>query len=216
MLSTKQHTASQCGHALFLVLVAVILFAALSYAITQSERSGSDKGTNVSTISAAGIMEHSMAIQLGVSRLILRGISPEDIDFTLPDDINFSNPPVSNKVFHPQGGNVSYQNIDPNAVIVDANGVPLDTWSYLSTSGLAALPAGETAVAVLPGIRKAVCESINEKVTGSRDIPVFNAVVTLVELANVYIDFAAAGTPYSFLCITGLSVPDNFIYYHFF
>lgn len=210
----------QNGNALFIILIAVVLFAALAYAVTKSERQGGNTKNDVTAIAAAGLLEYPSTLKTATLRMMLQGISADEIDFAPPDDPNFSTPPFNTKVFHPLGGNVPYRNIDPSAFISDSNGVSLGEQGFapipvgLMPNG--SMPGGERFIAAWGSLRKSVCESINEKVTGSRDIPVYSSVITMVELINVYDDTAAAGTPYPFLCVEGSNNPDVYMYYYFF
>ena len=61
------------GNALFLILIAVALFAALSYAVTQSGRGGSGIDREQADILAAQIMNQVAAIQAQIQRLEIIG-----------------------------------------------------------------------------------------------------------------------------------------------
>ena len=80
----------QNGNALFLILIAVTLFAGLSYAITQTSRSGS---ANIDKeeiqIKATRIAQHAGELTAAVNRLqTINGCTPEEIDF----GINYTAP----------------------------------------------------------------------------------------------------------------------------
>lgn len=98
---------SQKGNVLFIILIAVVLFAALSYAVTQSSSSG---GGNISKEQAkldqAVLENYLSAINTGVTRLtIARGC--DTVDFTPPADWVAGD--KSCHIFHPDGAGVSYR-----------------------------------------------------------------------------------------------------------
>lgn len=102
----------QRGNALFLILIAVALFAALSYAITQSGRGGGTISKEQATLEAARITQLAADLRTTVTRMILSGVSPENIAFN-GDNTNgingdLTDPPCDTHpeycVFTPEGG----------------------------------------------------------------------------------------------------------------
>jgi hypothetical protein len=73
---------AQNGNVLFLILIAVALFAALSYAVTRSTRSGG-KGIAEEkvTIGASRIMQFTALLRSEVQRLRLSGCAVENLDW---------------------------------------------------------------------------------------------------------------------------------------
>jgi len=72
---------SQSGNALFLILIAVALFAALSYAVTNSGRGGNGIDRESEAIKLAQINSVISDVQSGVQRLTLRGCKETELDF---------------------------------------------------------------------------------------------------------------------------------------
>lgn len=96
------------GNVLFLILIAVVLFGALSYAVTSSMRTGSSTTEKEQAKLDQAVMDNFMsAINVGRMRLEMAGCS--SIDYTAPADQGAGD--KSCHIFHPDGGGVSYQDL---------------------------------------------------------------------------------------------------------
>lgn len=116
---------NQQGNVLFLILIAVALFAALSYAVTSSNRSGKTNMTSESGEIVAGrILNFTTAVQGAVLRLsTVKGLPAQELKYNndvsmLMDNTTYtmgamgtpSDPSIY--VFHPQGGNIPAQKFE--------------------------------------------------------------------------------------------------------
>ena len=74
---------TQSGNVLFLILIAVALFAALSYAVTQTQRSGSnDASDETLRLDLATAEQLTQSYQVALQRMhYLNGIDPDEISF---------------------------------------------------------------------------------------------------------------------------------------
>jgi len=73
------------GNALFLILIAVALFAALSYAVTLSGRGNGGTARETGTINAALITDYPASVRATVTRMILSGTTANTLDYTNGD-----------------------------------------------------------------------------------------------------------------------------------
>tara|TARA_B100000686_G_scaffold332632_1_gene397606 strand:- start:782 stop:1525 length:744 start_codon:yes stop_codon:yes gene_type:complete len=110
----------QSGNALFLILIAVALFAALSYAVTNSGRGGGGIDRETAQISSAQVVQYGAAIEQAILRLrLINGCQDTQISFERApydgsDTDYFYNNGVSDfscHVFHPNGGGVAYTDL---------------------------------------------------------------------------------------------------------
>ena len=106
---------SSSGNALFLILIAVALFAALSYAVTQSGRGGGSIDREQASINAAIIMQYAGTVERAIQRMkLLNGTQDEDFSFDTPE-WGFTGyqhgvaQPDENKVFSDNGGGVTWR-----------------------------------------------------------------------------------------------------------
>ena len=76
-LKNKRKVANgESGNVLFLILIAVALFAALSYAVTQSSRTGggaSDGEQNL--INSAQVTQYPASVRTAIVRMIIDGVA---------------------------------------------------------------------------------------------------------------------------------------------
>ena len=191
---------SERGNVLFLILIAVALFAALSYAVTQSTRSGGgDASKETNLVNAAGITQYPASIKTAITRMIIStSADPEKLLFDTPstfDDLDDTTRP--NAVFHPAGGGATYVEA-PSSVMDGATG----TWHFNSENQVVNIgTSNDTTVAsdnrdiiaFLPKIKKAVCDSIHTKLGLSLtyETPASVDVTTDMDVDNPG-DFAAA------------------------
>ena len=102
---------AQKGNALFLILIAVALFAALSYAVTNSGRGGSGIDKEQAEITAAQILQILSNTDAGLQRfMIIGGYDIDEIDMfstglTMTGDTNACTTDECN-LFHTDGGGV--------------------------------------------------------------------------------------------------------------
>jgi hypothetical protein len=96
--------SKQNGNVLFFILIAVALFAALSYAVSNGMRGGGNTITKEQAKIAAGDILRSMeAIRKGYAYLMNEGCSIDDIEFDNPATTN-----LTCQISHPQGAGISY------------------------------------------------------------------------------------------------------------
>lgn len=105
---------TESGNVLFIILVAIALFAALSFAISNMMRSGNAEAISEqrASILADEILAYARDIRQTVQNLrISNGCEPEDISFENSVVAGYTHSPVADdkcKVFHPSGGGLSY------------------------------------------------------------------------------------------------------------
>lgn len=101
----------QNGNALFLILIAVALFAALSYAVTQSSRGGGSIDREEQMINQAVSEQCSAAVNYAVNKLkLVGGCAASEISYELDDGSNANaNAPADKSchIFHANGAGVA-------------------------------------------------------------------------------------------------------------
>lgn len=170
MTQHQSHTgrSGERGNVLFLILIAVALFAALSYAVTQSTRSGSgDASGETNLINSAQLAQYPAGVRTSVVRMIIGGTSVDQIGFDVPANFNL----VSDKnynVFHPTGGGAVYQTAPKDALVSGAPGTWIFSSQYqisgVGTTETAALTTGNDIIAFLPGVSQNVCKKLNDEI----------------------------------------------------
>lgn len=175
----------QKGNVLFLILIAVALFAALSYAVTQSSRSGGDASKETNVINTASLTQYPNSIRTSVLRLIIAGHDPLDLQFNKPDQFEIATHTgflQAVGVFHPQGGGAAYQRVPANLMASKTEAdwkfnanfeIPLLGLSQ-SSSG-----SGNELIAFADGVTQTICARVNKELHNSDIIP---------EIASVTID----------------------------
>lgn len=167
---------AQRGNALFLILIAVALFAALSYAITQSGRGSGSVAKETDAIAAAQVVQIGADLRAAAQRMVLTGTSVTALQAHAVGD--FSNPCTVTDgtcLFTPDGGGLTWPAIpvgalaDPNLIYI-AMLVPGDGGNGADLIGT---PALDGVFAVL-GLSEGVCTAIN-KGLGVSGIPVVDS-----------------------------------------
>ena len=199
------------GNALFLILMAIVLFGALAYAMNKKDNaSGDNKDANIVS-AASGVTRYPSGIRTGVTRMLLRGATVEDLRFN--DPAHFEQGHETDEVFHLTGGGAVYEAVDPNAVVtlIPTTTHPTQNWYFTSGNKITNIGTDKNdVIAVLMDVRKSVCEQINQQITGKAVIPDAQlAEAQIIGSGNVYGPLAN-GQP--FLCMKE-NGGKNF-YYH--
>ncbi len=161
-----QGRQNEHGNVLFLILIAVALFAALSYAVTQSSRSGgSDAGKETNLVNSAQITQYPSSIRTAIVRMIIGGTAVETLKFNPPSAFSTMTT-LTEGVFHPTGGGATYA-LAPKDVLTTAG---TGEWIFNGNNQIvnigttAATVDANTAdlIAFLPNITESLCKKLNE------------------------------------------------------
>lgn len=165
---------NQDGNALFMVLVGVVLFAALSFTFSKGSQQG---GENISTrqaeLAASDIITFSQRTGRTVDDMLRKNVSETQISFEGLKD-GYTNAACSEdrcKVFVTTSG---IQPVYPMEAWLDKNysgDYAYLNW-YLSAQlcvpgvpdNTCTAPKGNDLLLILPYVRKALCETINDKI----------------------------------------------------
>jgi hypothetical protein len=193
---TKDTRSSEKGNVLFLILIAVALFAALSYAVTQSTRSGGgDASKETNLVNAAGITQYPASIKTAITRMIVsNSIDPANLLFDTPATFTSALTTAllqSQAVFYPTGGGATF--VDAPASVMQSN--VAGVWSFNSENRVVNIGTTDGAIsasdadiiAFLVNVKKAVCDSIH----GRLGIALTYPTITTIDVAT---DMDAANT----------------------
>ena len=167
--------AGERGNVLFLILIAVALFAALSYAVTQSTRSGGgDANKETTLVNSSTITQYPASIKTAIVRMLVsNGVTVDQLTFDAPADFaaELTTPVLeAQNVFHPSGGGASYTEA-PASVM--ANNQP-GTWRFNAANQIFNIgqngAPGNDIIAFLPGVSKGICDRIHSQL-GIATIP---------------------------------------------
>jgi hypothetical protein len=216
-MNMKPFTRNEHGNALFLILIAVALFAALSYAVTQSGRGGGGVDREQALISASQVTQYGAGLRTTVTRMVITGSAVTDLEF----DSNNSDP--TNEVFHTSGGGAVDQ--APPATAGTAT-----SYTYMTTDGTNGFHiigigtdttgSGQDVIVGVDGLTLAVCRAIN---SGLGLIAAPTVETTQVPMSAITAGTGAAGdNAYSFnsnsgeafACVDNGATSGGYVYYH--
>ncbi len=179
--------SSQRGNVLFLILIAVALFAALSYAVTSSTRSGTgDTSAEANKLAAARILNFANNVGVAVNRIMLtNNVDIHQIIYTTPvytftnGNIKVTSPSQASNpslaLFNAAGGGIAPElfhdlrdksiTYTPSSTVTSPGHVGF-VWRSIPQMGTT---AAEAAVSVI-GITPEICLELN-KAAGMDSIP---------------------------------------------
>ncbi|MCA3269300.1 MAG: hypothetical protein LW855_02695 [Alphaproteobacteria bacterium] len=214
------------GNALFLILLAIVLFAGLSYAVTQTGHPSRSARLENELIASSQLTQFGNALRLGIDRMQIAGIDAGDVLFVA--SVNAPEYSSENNIFNPKGF-VGLRSVDPAADAFDSNVASHAdaAWIYrtaaLEGNGRTLLPGvgseqGADRVLVLTGISSNVCRFINQRLglsgVESAIPPVGKAaadfITTSADLDLREEAYMPKGQP--FLCVR--TSDQQYVYYH--
>ncbi len=197
------HTITKCsykynqnGNVLFLILIAVALFAALSYAITSASRSGGgDVSAEKADMLASEMVQMAGYAKATFDRMRISGnLSAEQIEYAVDNSTNNASCTTNAcRLHHPQGGGLINRPA-PREARIDPASTGNDNYTYVlaDIDGIGTdLP---DLLLYIYNIKPEVCEAINRRV-GITGIPApvsmspgtaFNLVVSAMPVPGVF------------------------------
>jgi hypothetical protein len=158
------------GSAMFYILLGVVLFAALAYAVSSMSRGTGDFGASEQAkLQAQAVVDYAQKAKITVQDLKLSGVATDQLSFLKNGDAGYTTAPHTTKVFHPSGGGLPEQNLR-GAVVNDV----LSPVVGVYMTRMAIEDVGSTdddVVFSVRGVRADVCARINLDLTGSSTIP---------------------------------------------
>lgn len=214
--SKKSKKFAETGNAMVYVLIALALFGFLT--ITLSSQNDQADGQNLddeqAEIYANELISYAAAAQQSIDMMLATGSEINNLNFVIPSDAAFNTAPHYNKVFHPQGGGLSYQNKFNSDIQNDAT----SQWGINNSTNVGWTPSTANDVIITAYfIRRDVCEVLNEKIIGSSTIPITSSPHDDYFLSTGTINLdateCAACEGYPSLCVEN-DTNDNYSFYN--
>lgn len=166
---TLSSDTSQSGNVLFIILIAVALFAALSFAVSSTMRSNQTTGIaqEKEKVNTAYLHQFPSALNQTIMRMRMsEGIQPEELIFAFPGNTDYGTfgTVPDHEVFHPQGGGLPYQappdNVNDGSSWIFNGDLEIDN---IGTTG--GTSNNTELLAILTGIPENLCRYINYDIT---------------------------------------------------
>jgi hypothetical protein len=170
----------QRGSALFVILVGVVLFAALSYTVAQMMRGGNPMIINEekSRLYADELLNYARAMRQSTQNVKINGCADLNISYEAAGLTGYTHTPAAAdacKIFHEKGGAVNYLVPSTDWLDMNVNPAPALRGQWFFLLGFCVPGVGnalancetdgtdnETLMAMLPYVRKEVCVEANK------------------------------------------------------
>lgn len=193
MKTNQEHLAKnsqESGNALIYILIAIALFAALSFVLGRQTDTGgrSVLSDDQAELYASQIISYAVQTKSVIDQMTISGSDIGDLDFTLPTAAGFNTGSNINKVYHPEGGGLNPGRL-PAGAISQSTSDPVPGW-YLGRFNNVEWTesSGTDIILTAYQINQTVCQSLNKKINGSTTIPVLGD-----SIKEVMIDDAVHG-----------------------
>ncbi len=180
---------TNAGNALFLILIAVALFAALSYAVTRTGRGGGSIDRETEILLTAEALQYAAQMADVVMRLKLSGCEDTQISFDSAATGTFYDNPLapadeSCHVFSTNGGGMTYRAPDPRLLDSSQSAMTLfGSFHFTGESEVvdvgtpvpsATSPDGRDLILFIPYLTQSICRKIAQQTNGlvGNNIPV--------------------------------------------
>ncbi len=167
------------GNVLFIIMLGIGLFAALTVAVTQSGKNVGGAEKEKLTLMASEIIDYGSALKIATQKIMIsNGCADTDLSYENTTVAGYEHSPVAQdkcKIFSPLGGKLSYK--APDTRWLDTTKSAQATyghWAVTSANAVSGVGAGfgttdhtlaytKDLIAGLPWLRKDLCIVINEK-----------------------------------------------------
>jgi hypothetical protein len=187
--STKPFYASRTkerGNALIYVLIAIALFAALSFTLGRQMQGSGDSAMTEdrAELYATQIIAYAAQAKSAIDQMKFSGTQIASLNLTRPGAAGFETGSPIHKLYHPQGGGLAPGRL-PEGATSQTNNDPPAGW-YLGMFNNVEWSRTGAADVILTAhqIDALICGIINEKITGSRTIPTLSG----AEIKEILID----------------------------
>lgn len=168
--------ANQSGNVLFLILIAVALFAALSYAVTQSTRAGGANAENEKiSLDIGRVRGHAVNLKVAIARMLTNGgQNVNNLNFYYDGFAeDYTNPSCTNsrcEVFGSLGGGALW---DKPPFTITGDDYIISGYSQIPGVGTDAPgdPSASDLILIVPYVSETTCRSINKFLGMENQIP---------------------------------------------
>jgi hypothetical protein len=187
-LQKKYEPKTQRGNAMIYVLIAIVLFAALSMTLGRqtdtSEIEDLDEGK--AEMYATQFIAYATQAKSNVDQMLFSGARIDELDFLLPSQATFNTAPTIYKIYHPDGGGLNPGRL-PDDAVTDQIADPVAGW-YMGRFNNVEWTTTSVTYVILTAfqIKKKICEKINMKVTGTTVIPQLTDTIRKTLIDDVY------------------------------
>lgn len=186
-IHSSQRTAqkAESGNVLFMVLIAIVLFGLLSVVASRvTDTQESNLSQDRAFLLANEIVSYTNSMRSTIDRMALSGTDITELNFMFPSDANFNTAPNYHKVYHPNGGGMSYRALPPEAISEVIN-PPAARWYVQTNVNVEWTPTTANDVILSAyQIDETVCQELNRAMHGSPTIP---ALVNPILMRQVFV-----------------------------
>jgi hypothetical protein len=162
----------QSGNAFLYILIAIVLFAGLTFVLSRGHDSGDKTVLNQAQVqtTAQRLMSYVNQTTQGWLQMSNTGTDLDELDLTLPSDVTFNNAPTIHKLFHPDGGGVLFREMnDPEFIATP--GTP-EGWYFVLVDTDWSPSTATDFMMFFTNLKQSLCAQINLEITQSTVIPV--------------------------------------------
>lgn len=176
MNSDKHSARGVRGNAMIYILISLALLGLLTMTLMrQNKQGGDDIEADQAELLASQVLTYTTTVKAAVDQMLLIGTPVASIDFARPSDTGFDTAPYGNKLFHPEGGGLSYSPPSQN-LFVSGLSSPAAGWYAGRFNDIEWTPtSAQDVVLTAWGIKQPVCALLNKKITGSAAIPALSS-----------------------------------------